>query len=94
MITKETVRHIAKLARLQLSAAEEEMYTEQLGKILDNVDALKDIDTTGVEPMFHALPLSNVMRDDEVVPSPGQEAVLSGAPQAERGFFRVPKIGD
>ena len=48
MITKETVRHIAKLARLQLSDQEEQMYTEQLGKILDHVDALKAVDTTGV----------------------------------------------
>ena len=94
MITKETVRHIAKLARLQLSAEEEEMYAEQLGKILENVDALKDVDTTGVEPMSHALQISNIMREDEVVPSVGQEAILRGAPQAERGFFRVPKIGD
>jgi len=94
MITKETVQHIAKLARLQLSAQEEQMYTEQLGKILDHVDALKAVDTTGIEPMFHALEISNVMREDDVLPTPGQELVLMGAPEAERGFFRVPKIGD
>jgi aspartyl-tRNA(Asn)/glutamyl-tRNA(Gln) amidotransferase subunit C len=94
MITIETVRHIAKLARLQLSANEEQMYTEQLGKILDHVDALKAVDTTGIEPMSHALEISNVMREDEVKPTPGQEMIIKGAPEAERGFFRVPRIGD
>jgi aspartyl-tRNA(Asn)/glutamyl-tRNA(Gln) amidotransferase subunit C len=94
MITKETVQHIAKLARLKLSEQEEQMYTEQLGKILDHVDALKAVDTTGVEPMFHALEIHNIMREDVVVPTPGQELILKGAPEAERGFFRVPKIGE
>jgi len=94
MITKETVRHIAKLARLRLSTQEEDIYTEQLGKILDHVDALQAVDTTGVEPMSHALQISNIMREDEVEPPPSKEKILSGAPQAERGFFRVPRIGD
>ncbi len=94
MITKETVRHIAKLARLKLSAQEEDIYTEQLGKILDHVDALKEVDTEGVEPMSHALEISNIMREDEILPHPSQEKILSVAPQAERGFFRVPKIGE
>lgn len=94
MITVETVRHIAKLARLQLSAQEEQMYTQQLGKILEHVDALKEVDTTGVEPMSHALEISNIMREDEVKPAPGQELVLKNAPEAERGMFRVPRIGD
>ena len=66
MITKETVRHIAKLARLRLTAQEEETYTEQLGKILDHVDELQAVDTTGIEPMSHALPINNAMREDEV----------------------------
>ena len=77
-----------------MSAQEEDIYTEQLGKILDHVNALKAVDTTGVEPMSHALQISNIMREDEVEPPPGKEKILSGAPQAERGFFRVPKIGD
>jgi aspartyl-tRNA(Asn)/glutamyl-tRNA(Gln) amidotransferase subunit C len=94
MITIETVRHIAKLARLQLSAQEEQIYTQQLGKILEYVDALKEVDTTGVEPMSHALEISNVMREDEVKATPGQELVLKNAPEAERGMFRVPRIGD
>lgn len=94
MITKEMVQHIAKLARLRLSPEEETIYTEQLGKILDYVDALKEVDTTGIEPMSHALEISNVMREDEVITPPGQEMILKGAPESERGFFRVPKIGN
>jgi len=94
MITLKTVRHIAKLARLSLSAKEEALYTEQLGKIISYFDELKAIDTSAVKPMSHALSLTNVMRDDELLPSPGHEVMLAGAPQAERGFFRVPKIGD
>jgi aspartyl-tRNA(Asn)/glutamyl-tRNA(Gln) amidotransferase subunit C len=94
MITKDTVRHIAKLARLSLTPEEEELYTEQLGNILQYFDELKEIDTTTLEPMSHALPIVNVMREDEIVPSPGHEAILAGAPDAERVFFRVPRLGD
>jgi aspartyl-tRNA(Asn)/glutamyl-tRNA(Gln) amidotransferase subunit C len=94
MITRETVKHIAKLARLSLSEKEEELYTEQLGNILQYFDELKAIDTTDVEPMSHALQVVNIMREDEVKPSPGHELVLEGAPDAERAFFRVPKIGE
>ena len=94
MITRETVKHIAKLARLSLSEAEEALYTLQLGKIIEYFDELKAIDTTDVEPMSHALSITNVMRDDLVVASPGHASLLTGAPEAEKGFFRVPKIGE
>lgn len=94
MISRETVRHIAKLARLSLSEQEEALYTEQLGKIIDYFDELNAIDTTGVEPMSHALSITNVMREDIVIPSPGHATLLKGAPEAEKGFFRVPKIGE
>jgi aspartyl-tRNA(Asn)/glutamyl-tRNA(Gln) amidotransferase subunit C len=94
MITRDTVKHIAKLARLSLSEAEEALYTLQLGKIIEYFDELKAIDTTDVEPMSHALSITNVMRDDLVVASPGHASLLTGAPEAEKGFFRVPKIGE
>lgn len=94
MITRETVKHIAKLARLSLSDREEALYTEQLGKIIEYFDELNAIDTSDVEPMSHALSISNVMRDDVIIPSPGHESLLRGAPDAENGFFRVPKIGE
>lgn len=94
MITRETVQHIAKLARLSLTDEEEQQYTAQLGKILDHFVALEAIDTTGIEPMSHALSVANVMRPDEIVPSLGHRALLKGAPASENSFYRVPKIGD
>jgi len=94
MITTETVKHVAKLARLQLTEAEERLYTEQLGKILEYFDELAAIDTTGIEPMSHALPICNVMREDEVERSFTHDELLKNAPAIEGDFFRVPKIGE
>lgn len=94
MITKDTVEHIAKLARLNLSEEEKTLYTEQLGKILGYFDELAALDTTGIEPMSHALPVLNVMREDVVETPPGHEVLLRSAPVREGAFFRVPKIGD
>jgi aspartyl-tRNA(Asn)/glutamyl-tRNA(Gln) amidotransferase subunit C len=94
VITIDTVRHVAKLARLKLSEQEELLYTEQIGKILEYFDELAAIDTTGVEPMSHALPLINVMREDEVEVTLTHDALLKNAPSTEGEFFRVPKIGE
>ena len=94
MITVEDVEHVAKLARLRLSADEKKLYTEQLGKIIDFFAELNAIDTTGVEPMSHALSVTNVMREDEVETPPGHEILLKSAPARDDAFFRVPKIGD
>lgn len=94
MITIDTVRHVAKLARLRLTEQEELLYTEQMGKILDYFDELAAVDTTGVEPMSHALPLTNVMREDEVEVTLTHDALLKNAPSTEDEFFRVPKIGE
>jgi aspartyl-tRNA(Asn)/glutamyl-tRNA(Gln) amidotransferase subunit C len=94
MITIKDVEHIAKLARLTLSEDEKRLYTEQLGKIIGYFDELKTIDTTGIEPMSHALPVLNVMREDEVKAPPGHEVLLKTAPQVEGDFFKVPKIGE
>ena len=94
MITTEIVEHVAKLARLRLTEEEKILYTEQLSKIIGYFDELAAIDTTGVEPMSHALPVINVMREDEIETPPGHEALLKSAPKREGAFFRVPKIGD
>jgi aspartyl-tRNA(Asn)/glutamyl-tRNA(Gln) amidotransferase subunit C len=94
MISKETVRHIAKLARLRLSAQEEDTYTEQLGKILDYVAELQSVDTTGTQPAAHVLPVNNIMRDDQVQTRHSQDQILKEAPDVENNFFRVPKIGE
>ena len=66
MITIKDVEHVAKLARLELTEDEKEMYTKQLSDVLKHVDAMNEVDTSNVEPMAHAIDFVNVMRDDEV----------------------------
>ncbi len=91
-ISQETVRHVAKLARLSLSPEEEALLGQQLGQILGYVDQLNELDTTGLEPTSHSIPLKNVLRADEPRPSLSREDLLANAPQTEDGMFRVPKI--
>jgi aspartyl-tRNA(Asn)/glutamyl-tRNA(Gln) amidotransferase subunit C len=92
MISRQDVEHVARLARLALSDAELERMSEQLNGILAYIDALKAIDTAGVEPTAHAVPLVNVMRDDVTRPSLPQDAALANAPDRSTQFFRVPRI--
>ncbi len=92
MIDDKDVEHVARLARLALSDAEKARMREQLAKILLYIDKLKELDVTGVEPTSHAVPLLNVMRDDEVVPSRPREEMLANAPDRAGELFRVPRI--
>ena len=92
MITKDDVKHVAKLARLKLTEEEIETYSKQLGDILKYVDQMNEIDTTGVEPMPHPIPVFNVMREDEVKYEQTKAEMMANAPYEEDGFFRVPKI--
>ena len=82
----------ALLSRLELSDQELDKYTEQLDAILEYIDVLNQVDTSGVEPMAHVLDLRNVMRPDVVQPSLPREAALQNAPEPDNGFFKVPKI--
>ena len=91
-ITLAEVEHVARLARLLLDPAEKERMRGQLDAILGYVEQLRRIDTEGVEPTAHVLPLANVMREDEVRPSYPVEAMLANAPEAGGDLFRVPKI--
>ena len=88
-LTPNEVLHIARLARIALSPADVERFTAQLSGILDHFTALAALDTEGVEPTAHPLPLSNVMRDDEVASSLPRSEVLANAPDQEEGYFRV-----
>lgn len=88
-LTSEEVLHIAHLARISLTDAEVERFTAQLSGILENFAALAAVDTEGLEPTAHPLPLSNVMRADIVAPSLQQSEALANAPEQEDGFFRV-----
>jgi aspartyl-tRNA(Asn)/glutamyl-tRNA(Gln) amidotransferase subunit C len=91
-ITLAEVDHVARLARLALGTEEKERLRSQLDAILGYVEQLGRIDTTGIEPTAHVLPLVNVMRDDEVRPSYPADAMLANAPDPQDGQFRVPRI--
>jgi aspartyl-tRNA(Asn)/glutamyl-tRNA(Gln) amidotransferase subunit C len=91
-ISREEVQHIAKLARLRLSAEEEERMTYQLNNILVYMEKLNELDTRDVEPMHHAVEQVNVMRDDKPRPSLSSEKALANAPQHNGVFFVVPKV--
>ena len=91
-ITSEEIRHVAILARLDLTPDEQERLTGQLGRILEYMDKLNELDTAGVEPMSHAVDAVNVLRPDRAVNQPQTEALLSNAPAREDDFLSVPKI--
>jgi aspartyl-tRNA(Asn)/glutamyl-tRNA(Gln) amidotransferase subunit C len=87
-------RRIATLARIELTTDEVDLFARQLGDILNYVDELRALDTTGVEPTSHPLSAGPVWRADELVPSLDRETLLHGAPGASprAGLFKVPKV--
>jgi aspartyl-tRNA(Asn)/glutamyl-tRNA(Gln) amidotransferase subunit C len=91
-ISLEQVRHVAKLSRLALSEEQVQKYAGQLESILAYVAKINSADIGGVEPMAHAVPLHNVLREDVVEPSLPVEEVLKNAPDTDGPFFKVPKI--
>jgi aspartyl-tRNA(Asn)/glutamyl-tRNA(Gln) amidotransferase subunit C len=91
-ITLDDVRHVAKLARLDLPEPQLVRFTTQLESILEYVAKIAQVDVSGVEPMAHAIPLVNVLRDDQVQPSLPLDKVLANAPQTDGPFFKVPKV--
>ena len=93
-IADDDVQHVARLARIALDPDEVARAAGDLTAILDAAAALTQLDTTGVEPTAHPLPLANVLRDDEVAAPLARDAFLSQAPAAEDGYVRVPKILD
>jgi aspartyl-tRNA(Asn)/glutamyl-tRNA(Gln) amidotransferase subunit C len=93
-LTTREVQWVAHLARLQLSDAELETMTRQLSAIVDYVAQLGEVNTEGVEPMAHALPVQNVFRDDEPAASLPVDQALANAPQRRGDFYRVPAVLD
>jgi len=94
-ITREQVAHLARLSRLALDDAELDGLASQLQVILGAVEQISEVaDAAGVPPTTHAVPVENVHRPDVVTPSLDRDAVLAGAPAAEDGRFRVPRILD
>jgi aspartyl-tRNA(Asn)/glutamyl-tRNA(Gln) amidotransferase subunit C len=91
-ISPEEVAYVARLARLALTPDELERFTVQLGAVLDHAQDVAALDTAGVPPTAHPLPLVNVWRDDVVIPGLDRDEVLAQAPSVEAERFRVPRI--
>jgi aspartyl-tRNA(Asn)/glutamyl-tRNA(Gln) amidotransferase subunit C len=92
VIEDKDVEHVARLARLSLSEEERARIREQLGAILRYIDKLTELAVEEVEPTAHAVPLVNVMRDDQAEPSLDRDAMMANAPDRAGEFFRVPRI--
>lgn len=88
-LTQDEVRHVAELAKLQLSDAEVVQFTEQLSAVLDYAERLQEVDTSHVPPTPYPLPLTNVLRDDVAGDCFSNDDALANAPDRADGFFRV-----
>lgn len=91
-ITRDEVAHVARLARLELTDAELDVFTDQLAAVLDHAADVEALDVAGVPPTAHPYPLVNVLRADQIVPSVDRAEVLAAAPAIEDNQFRVPPI--
>ena len=90
-ISDETIEYVGILAKLELSDAEKEQAKQDMGNMLDYIDKLNELDTTGVEPMSHVFPVNNVFREDVVTNGNQMEDTLANAPQRSGDSFKVPK---
>ena len=91
-IDRKEVEQVARLARLDVNELDVGKLTRQLNTVLSYIDKLNELDTTGIEPMAHALPLNNVFREDGLKPSLESDRSLSNAPEQDDLFFRVPRV--
>jgi len=91
-ISKDQVKYVAHLARLDLTDAELNTFAAQLDKIVEYIDQLKQLDVSKIDPMEHVLALSNVKRKDELKESLETKEILENAPQKEKTFFKLPKV--
>jgi aspartyl-tRNA(Asn)/glutamyl-tRNA(Gln) amidotransferase subunit C len=92
VIDRDTVEYVARLARLALTEEERDRFAEQLGRILEYADRLRALPLDDVPPTLHALPMTNVLREDAVAPSLPRDEVLAQAPAHRDGFFEVPRV--
>ena len=91
IIDDETIEYVGILAKLELSGEERERAKKDMGRMLDYIDKLSELDSEGVEPMTHVFPVQNVFREDIVTNSDTREQLLSNAPEQKDGMFVVPK---
>ena len=92
MLTKEQVEKVASLSRLELNEHEIEKFSMQIGAVLDYMEVLNSVDTSGVEPMIYAVPLENVLREDVRQPSLDRASALGNAPQSDGEYFVAPTV--
>ena len=90
-ISDETIEYVGILAKLELSEEEKRQAQEDMGKMLDYIDKLGELDTQGVEPMSHVFPVHNVFHEDVVVNGDDRENMLRNAPAVKDGSYKVPK---
>ena len=91
IISDETIEYVGILAKLELSESEKEEAKKDMGRMLDYIDKLNELDTSGVEPMSHVFPVSNVFREDVVTNGDDRDDMLKNAPEQKNGAFKVPK---
>ena len=94
IISDETIEYVGILAKLELSEEENEQAKKDMANMLDYIDTLNELDTSGVEPMSHVFPVNNVFREDVVTNGDDREEILANAPEAKEGAFVVPKTFD
>lgn len=94
IISDETIEYVGILAKLELSEEEKEQAKKDMANMLDYIDTLNELDTSGVEPMSHVFPVNNVFREDVVTNEDDREEILANAPEARDGAFVVPKTFD
>ena len=86
------IDHVALLARLKLTDREKDIFSEQVVNIIRYIDKLNELDTSGIEPTAHVLPMKNIFREDKAQASLPRESVLQNAPERDGSFYRVPRI--
>ena len=94
IISDETIEYVGILAKLELSDEEKEQAKKDMANMLDYIDTLNELDTSGVEPMSHVFPVNNVFREDVVTNGDDREEILANAPEAKEGAFVVPTTFD
>lgn len=91
IISDETIEYVGILAKLELSGDEKEQAKKDMGSMLDYIDKLNELDTSGVEPMSHVFPVNNVFREDVVTNGDEHEKILANAPEEKDQSFKVPR---
>lgn len=91
IISDETIEYVGILAKLELSPEEKENAKKDMGRMLDYIDKLQELDTEGIEPMSHVFPVHNVFREDVVTNGDGSKETLQNAPAMKENAFKVPR---